>query len=71
VSRPRREAACRWIARWLPHKEADEGKEPIDTVEPPAALNATATGQVLTSFPKLRGSCDCITVEAEGNTCPM
>jgi cephalosporin-C deacetylase-like acetyl esterase len=50
-SQPRREAAYRWFARWLQDKEGDEGREPLHTVEPPQALNATRTGQVSTSYP--------------------
>ncbi len=50
-SQPRREAAYRWFAKWLQDRDGDEGREPTHTTETPAALNATRTGQVLTSYP--------------------
>ena len=49
-SKPRREATYKWFARWLQHRE-DDGHEDEITAEAPSALNATRTGQVLTSYP--------------------
>lgn len=48
-SKPRREATCRWFERHLNGRE-DDGLEPEFSVEQPAALNVTATGQLATSL---------------------
>lgn len=47
-SQPRREAAARWLDKFLQDRETD-GKEPPITVEPESLLYATATGQLATS----------------------
>ena len=46
---PRREATYRWLTKYLQGKD-DDGREPAITPEPEANLNATKTGQVVTSF---------------------
>ena len=46
---PRREATYRWLVKHLQGKD-DDGREPAITPEPEANLNATKTGQVVTSF---------------------
>lgn len=48
-SKPRREATYRWFERHLNGRE-DEGLEPEFSVEKPADLNVTATGQLSTSL---------------------
>ena len=49
-SRPRREAAVRWMRHWL-YDDPRTVAEPDDLpVHPETALHATPTGQVLTSF---------------------
>jgi cephalosporin-C deacetylase-like acetyl esterase len=48
-SRPRREAAYRWLERWL-HGRDDEGTEPEHETELESHLYATPTGQVSTSY---------------------
>lgn len=47
-SQPRREAAARWLDKFLQGRETD-GKEPLIEVEPESRLYATATGQLATS----------------------
>jgi cephalosporin-C deacetylase-like acetyl esterase len=48
-SKPRREAAYRWLTKWLQGKD-DAGIEPPIEPEPAEKLNVTATGQVSTSL---------------------
>jgi cephalosporin-C deacetylase-like acetyl esterase len=48
-SQPRREAAYRWLSKWLQDRE-DEGREPPHATEDEKLLNVTPTGQVATSF---------------------
>jgi cephalosporin-C deacetylase-like acetyl esterase len=48
-SKPRREAAYRWLERWLLGR-VDDGREPDHRTELEADLYATPTGQVSTSF---------------------
>jgi cephalosporin-C deacetylase-like acetyl esterase len=48
-SQPRREAAYRWLTRWLQNRD-DEGREPQHSTEDEKLLNVTPTGQVATSF---------------------
>lgn len=49
-SKPRRQAAYKWLSRWLQNR-TDDGEEATLQLDSPAALNATPTGQVLTSYP--------------------
>ncbi|HVT91725.1 MAG TPA: acetylxylan esterase [Bryobacteraceae bacterium] len=49
-SQPRREAAYRWFTRWLQSQEDDRREETL-TLDSPADLHATKTGQVQTSYP--------------------
>ncbi len=48
-SRPRREAAYRWLGKWLQQSETD-GKESIFQTEEESLLYATETGQLSTSI---------------------
>ncbi len=48
-SKPRREAAYRWLAKWLQGRE-DSGEEGETRTEPEELLYATATGQVATGM---------------------
>lgn len=48
-SKPRREAAYRWFARWLKNTEDNEAEQPIEP-ESEQALQVTSTGQVATSL---------------------
>lgn len=56
-SRPRREAAMRWLRRWLLHRD-DAPREGDFPVADPAALRVTASGQVLREFPGERSVFD-------------
>lgn len=49
-SQPRREAAYRWFAKWMQSRSDDDGAEAVHTVEAPADLNVTASGQVASSL---------------------
>ncbi len=49
-SKPRREAAMRWLRRWLVGKN-DSPKEPDFPIATDAQLQVTKIGQVLTEFP--------------------
>lgn len=49
-SLPRRQAAYRWLSRWLLGRE-DDGNEGELNLETAADLQVTRTGQVLTTFP--------------------
>lgn len=49
-SKPRRQAAYRWLARWLQDKN-DDGTEATLHLDPPAVLNATPSGQVFITYP--------------------
>lgn len=56
-SRPMREATYAWFNRWLKHDRPGQAhpphervEEPPIDIEPPEALNCTATGQVLSSL---------------------
>lgn len=49
-TRPRRIAAYTWFSRWLQGTPGSSEEAPVE-VDTPATLNATATGQVLTSYP--------------------
>ena len=48
-SKPRREAAYRWLTKWLQGKD-DDGAEPPIQPEPEQNLNVTPTGQLATSL---------------------
>ncbi|MCC6394889.1 MAG: alpha/beta fold hydrolase [Bryobacterales bacterium] len=48
-SKPRREAAYRWLEQWLMGRESAGGEEEVET-EPEQNLYVTPTGQVLSSF---------------------
>jgi pimeloyl-ACP methyl ester carboxylesterase len=48
-SKPRREAAYRWLTKWLQGKD-DDGAEPPIQPEPEENLNVTKTGQLATSL---------------------
>jgi cephalosporin-C deacetylase-like acetyl esterase len=48
-SKPRREAAYRWLEKWLNNRD-DEGVEPEFLTEPEENLYATPTGQLATSL---------------------
>ena len=50
-SAPRRGAAYKWLSRWLQDRTNDDGKDLVEHLNTPADLNATPTGQVLTSYP--------------------
>lgn len=49
-SKPRRLATYQWLVRWLQNRP-DDGVEAEFKLDPPSELNATASGQVLTSYP--------------------
>lgn len=49
-SRPRRIGAYKWLSQWLQHR-TDDGVEAEFKPDTPAALSATSTGQVLTTYP--------------------
>ncbi|WP_263419030.1 alpha/beta hydrolase [Terriglobus albidus] len=49
-SKPRRIAAYTWLSRWLKGSPGSSEEADVE-VDSPAALNATVTGQVLTSYP--------------------
>jgi cephalosporin-C deacetylase-like acetyl esterase len=49
-SKPRRIAAYTWLSRWLKGSPGSSEEAVVET-DSPAALNATPTGQVLTSYP--------------------
>ncbi|MBI4908224.1 MAG: acetylxylan esterase [Acidobacteria bacterium] len=48
-SKPRREAAYRWLEKWLLGRDAAPQEDPVET-EPEQLLYATATGQLRTSM---------------------
>lgn len=48
-SQPRREAAYRWLSKWLRQRD-DEGQEPPHVTEEEKTLNVTPTGQLATSL---------------------
>ncbi len=50
-SAPRRGAAYKWLSRWLKDGTNDDGKDLVEHLNTPADLNATPTGQVLSSYP--------------------
>lgn len=52
-SAPRRAAAYQWFARWFQNRN-DDGKDLPVPLETAAQLNATPTGQVLTTYPDAR-----------------
>lgn len=49
-SAPRRAAAYKWLARWLQKRDNDDGKDRVAQLDTAAQLNATPTGQVLTTY---------------------
>lgn len=49
-SQPRRLATYRWLMRWLQNR-SDDGVEAEFKLDSPSELNATTSGQVLTSYP--------------------
>lgn len=49
-SKPRRLATYQWLMRWLENR-LDDGVEAAFKPDPPSELSATASGQVLTSYP--------------------
>lgn len=49
-SKPRRVAAYTWLSRWLQGSPGPSEEAPVEP-DSPATLNATPTGQVLTSYP--------------------
>jgi cephalosporin-C deacetylase-like acetyl esterase len=50
-SAPRRGAAYKWLSRWLQDRTNDDGKDLVENLNTSADLNATPTGQVLSSYP--------------------
>jgi cephalosporin-C deacetylase-like acetyl esterase len=49
-SKPRRIGTYKWLSQWLQHR-TDDGVEAEFKPDTPAALSATSTGQVLTTYP--------------------
>lgn len=49
-SKPRRLGTYKWLSQWLQHR-TDDGVEAAFKPDTPAALSATASGQVLTTYP--------------------
>jgi cephalosporin-C deacetylase-like acetyl esterase len=49
-SAPRRGAAYNWLSRWLQGRANDDGKDLVEHLNTRADLNATPTGQVLSSY---------------------